>query len=64
MPCEGVVRRGRRLGAWAMNDVLFGGSRLRWSEEAVSRSRRWCVYNNVVRRRSKALTQHVCQEGV
>ena len=36
MPRDGGVRRGKRLGAWAMNDVLFGGSRLRWSEEAVS----------------------------
>ena len=29
------VRRDKRLGAWAMNDVLFGGIRLSWSEEAV-----------------------------
>ena len=35
MACEGVVRRGRRLGAWAMNDDLFGGIRLSWSAEDV-----------------------------
>ena len=35
MPRDGGVRRGKRLGAWAMNDVLFGGIRLSWSEEAV-----------------------------
>ena len=35
MPREGIVRRGRRLGAWAMNDVLFGSIRLRWSAEGV-----------------------------
>ena len=35
MPRYGGVRRGKRLGALAMNDVLFGGIRLSCSEEAV-----------------------------
>ena len=34
VPRDDGVRRGKRLGAWAMNDVLFGGIRLSWSGEA------------------------------
>ena len=35
MARDDALRGSRRLGAWAMNDVLFGGIRLSWSEEAV-----------------------------
>ena len=55
MACEGVVRRGRRLGAWAMNDVLFGGIRLSWSAEAVFEIQAMVCFEQGCAQSSKAL---------
>ena len=35
MARDDALRGSRGLGAWAMNDVLFGSIRLSWSAEAV-----------------------------